>query len=170
MAPKPGAFTIMDRAWLDFARLHTLHLNAAHCVLHAKKNTKLGRLDSNKVDRTTGIICDQVVVPGGVTTVNDDPDKLRRIKYIDTETDKTLVFLTNDFVLPPLTIAELYRTRSVRIRFGVKSYGKRLSACSTIDRRWSFGHPQIATVGGIQNTATQSFDGAAACRAYRFAG
>ncbi len=111
MAPEPGAFTIMDRAYLDFARLHTLHLNAAHFVLRAKKNTKLRRLYSNKVDRTTGIICDQVVVPDGVTSANDDPDKLRRIKYVDTETDKTLVFITNDFVLPPLTIAELYRAR-----------------------------------------------------------
>ncbi len=111
MAPEPGAFYIMDRACLDFARLHTLHLNAAHFVLRAKKNTKLGRLYSNKADRTTGIICDQVVVPGGVTTANDDHDKLHRIKYVDTETDKTLVFLTNDFVLPPLTIADLYRAR-----------------------------------------------------------
>lgn len=111
MAPEPGAFYIMDRACLDFARLHTLHLNAAHFVLRAKKNTKLRRLYSNKVDRTTGIICDQVVVPDGVTTANDYPDKLRRIKYVDTETDKTLVFITNDFVLPPLTISELYRAR-----------------------------------------------------------
>ena len=111
MAPEPGAFYIMDRAYLDFARLHTLHLNAAHFVLRAKKNTKLRRLYSNEVDRTTGLICGQVVVTDGITSSNDYPDKLRRIKYVDRETDKTLVFLTNDFVLPPLTIAELYRAR-----------------------------------------------------------
>lgn len=111
MAPEPGAFYIMDRAYLDFARLHTLHLNSARFVLRAKSNTKLRRLYSRKVDRTTGIICDQTVVPDGVTTPKHYPDKLRRIKYVDRETEKTLVFLTNDFILPPLTIAELYRSR-----------------------------------------------------------
>ncbi len=111
MAPEPGAFYIMDRAYLDFARLHTLHLNSARFVLRAKSNTKLRRLYSRKVDRTTGIICDQTVVPDGVTTPKHYPDKLRRIKYVDRETERTLVFLTNDFILPPLTIAELYRSR-----------------------------------------------------------
>ena len=88
MAPEPGAFYVMDRAYLDFARLHTLHLNAAHFVLRAKRNTKLRRLYSRQVDRTTGIICDQVVVPDGVTTSKDYPDKLRRIKYFDSATEK----------------------------------------------------------------------------------
>ncbi|MCY4591267.1 MAG: IS4 family transposase, partial [Alphaproteobacteria bacterium] len=111
LVPEPGAFYIMDRAYLDFARLHILHLSGAHFVLRAKKNTQLRRLYSSKVDRTTGLICDQVVVPTGVISSKSYPDKLRRIKFVDKEHDRTLVFLTNDFVLPALTITELYRAR-----------------------------------------------------------
>jgi len=118
VVPEPGAFDIMDRAYLDFSRLHTLHLHGAHFVLRAKSNTQLRRLYSRKVDRGSGIICDQIVRPSGVSTAGDYPDKLRRIKYRDRERGKTLVFLTNDFVLPPLTIvlppltiADLYRAR-----------------------------------------------------------
>ena len=111
LVPEPGAFYIMDRAYLDFSRLHRLHLHGAHFVLRAKKNTKLRRLYSAAVDRATGVICDQVVRPGGVTTSRDYPDKLRRIKHVDRERGKPLVFLTNDFVLPPLTISELYKAR-----------------------------------------------------------
>ena len=111
LIPEPGAFYIMDRAYLDFARLHVLHLSGAHFVLRAKKNTKLKRLYSNPVERTTGLICDQVVVPIGVTSSKTYPDKLRRIKFKDRERGKTLVFLTNNFLLPALTITELYRAR-----------------------------------------------------------
>lgn len=111
VVPEPGAFYIMDRAYLDFARLHTLPLNGAHFVLRTKKNTRLRRLYSNKGDRTTGIICDQVVRPDGTGSSKNYPNQLRRIQYIDREKDRPLVFLTNDFVLPPLTIPELYRAR-----------------------------------------------------------
>lgn len=111
VVPEPGAFYIMDRAYLDFSRLHTLHLHGARFVLRAKSNTQLRRLYSRKVDRSSGIICDQIVRPSGVSTAGDYPDKLRRIKYLDRERGKTLVFLTNDFVLPPLTVADLYRAR-----------------------------------------------------------
>lgn len=111
VVPEPGAFYIMDRAYLDFARLHTLHLHGAHFVLRSKKNARLKRLYSREVDRTTGVICDQVVMPERKKTARAYPDKLRRIKYVDRARNKTLVFLTNDFVLPPLTIAELYKAR-----------------------------------------------------------
>ena len=111
VAPEPGAFYIMDRAYLDFCRLHTLHLNGAHFVLRAKKNTRLRRLVSRPVDRSTGVICDQVVRADGVTTSKDYPDTLRRIRFVDRERGKTLVFLTNDFILDPVTIAQLYRSR-----------------------------------------------------------
>ena len=111
MMPEPGAFYIMDRAYLDFERLHALHLIGAHFVLRSKKNTKLRRLSSRPVDRSTGVICDQVVRPDGVTTSKDYPDTLRRIKFVDRQRDKTLVFLTNDFTLEPLTIARLYKAR-----------------------------------------------------------
>ena len=75
MAPELGAFYIMDRAYLDFARLHTVHLNGAHFVLRSRKNTKLRRLSSRKVDRSTGVICDQVVRPDGVTTRRTIPTR-----------------------------------------------------------------------------------------------
>ena len=108
-------------AHLDFTHLHALHLNAAHFALRAKKNTKPGRLHSHPVDRTTGIICDQTVVPDGVTTSKDYPDKLRRIRHLDRATNKTLVFLTNDFVPPSQTIEDLYRPRwHVELFFKIK--------------------------------------------------
>ena len=111
LVPEPGAFYVMDRAYLDFSRLHVLHLHGSYFVLRSKANTKLRRILSRPVDRTTGLICDQVVVPAGVTTSVNYPDRLRRIKYRDQERNKVLVFLTNNFVLPALTITELYRAR-----------------------------------------------------------
>ena len=111
LVPEPGAFYVMDRAYLDFSRLHVLHLHGGYFVLRSKSNTKLRRILSLPVDRTTGLICDQVVVPAGVTTSVNYPDRLRRIKYRDQERNKVLVLLTNNFVLPALTITELYRAR-----------------------------------------------------------
>ncbi len=111
IAPEPGAFHVMDRAYLDFSRLHRLHLNGAHFVLRSKTNTRLRRLYSNRVDRSSGVICDQIVRTDGVGTAKEYPDKLRRIKYVDRERERTLVFLTNNFILPPHTIADLYRAR-----------------------------------------------------------
>ena len=111
LVPEPGAFYVMDRAYLDFSRLHLLHLHGSYFVLRSKSNTKLRRIQSRPVDRTTGLIYDQVVMPAGVTTAVNYPDRLRRIKYHDQNRDKVLVFLTNNFVLPALTITELYRAR-----------------------------------------------------------
>ena len=111
LLPEAGAFYIMDRAYLDFARLHHLHHRGSFFVLRAKSNTRLRRLYSRPVDRATGLVCDQVVRPSGVHSATDYPDQLRRIRYRDAERDKTLVFLTNNFVLPALTITELYRAR-----------------------------------------------------------
>jgi IS4 transposase len=106
-----GAFYVMDRGYVDFARLHQLHLASAFFVTRAKKNFFCQRLYSQPVDRTTGIICDQVVTLCGYYSQQDYPDKLRRIRFFDAETNQRLVFLTNNFTLPPLTIAQLYRSR-----------------------------------------------------------
>jgi hypothetical protein len=106
-----GAFYVMDRGYVDFARLHQLHLASAFFVTRAKKNFFCQRLYSRPVDRTTGIICDQVVTLCGYYSQQDYPDKLRRIRFFDAETNQRLVFLTNNFTLPPLTIAQLYRSR-----------------------------------------------------------
>jgi|SRR3990170_6041916 len=108
---EPGAFYIMDRGYLDFARLYTLSQAAAFFVTRGKSNLKCRRVYSHPVDRSTGIVCDQTVMLTGFYTARDYPDKLRRIKYYDTETEKTLVFLTNNFTLPAMSIAKLYRCR-----------------------------------------------------------
>ena len=101
----------MDRGYIDFAYLHRLTQAAASFVVRGRANLRFRRLYSRPVDRTTDLICDQTVVTSGVHTATDYPDKLRRIKYRDPETGKVLVFLTNNFTLPPLTIARLYKCR-----------------------------------------------------------
>lgn len=108
---EPGAFYIMDRGYLDFARLHTISQVSAFFVIRAKSNLKCRRIYSHPADRSTGLICDQSVMLTGFYQAKDYPDKLRRVKYHDAETDKTLVFLTNNFTLPAATIADLYRCR-----------------------------------------------------------
>lgn len=106
-----GAFYVMDRGYVDFARLFIITQAAAFFVTRAKSNIKYDRLYSHPVDRSTGIICDQTIVLTGVASRKSYPEKLRRVKFHDAETGKTLVFLTNNFTLPPLTIAHLYRCR-----------------------------------------------------------
>ena len=106
-----GAFYIMDRAYLDFERLYRMNLCGSFFVLRANSNTKIRRLRSNPVDRSIGLICDQVVKENGINSKTRYPENLRRIKFHDSETGKTLVFLTNNFALPPETIAALYKSR-----------------------------------------------------------
>ena len=111
LTPEPGAFYIMDRGYIDFARLHRLTQAAAFFVVRGRENFRFRRLYSHAIDRRTGLICDQTVVASGVHTATGYPDKLRRIKYRDPETGQRLTFLTNNFTLPPLTIAGLYKCR-----------------------------------------------------------
>ena len=106
-----GAFYVMDRGYLDFRRLHKLHLASAFFVTRAKKRFDFQRLYSQPVKRETGVICDQIVTLVNPVPRKGYPDKLRRIRYRDALTDQRLVFLTNNFSLPPLTIAQLYRSR-----------------------------------------------------------
>ena len=111
LIPEPGAIYIMDRAYLDFHRLYQMHQCLAVFVTRSKTNTGLRRLYSQKVDKTTGVRYDQIVLPTGFYAKKDYPAKLRRIKYFDAEQERTFVFLTNQLTLPALTIAELYRYR-----------------------------------------------------------
>jgi len=111
LIPEPGAIYVMDRAYLDFQRLYQMHQNSAIFVTRTKTSTGLRRIYSNAVDKSTGIRYDQIVVPTGFYTKKDYPEKLRRIKYFDIEKGRSFVFLTNQFLLPALTIAELYRYR-----------------------------------------------------------
>jgi hypothetical protein len=106
-----GAFYVMDRGYLDFRRLYKLHLASAFFVTRARKRFDFKRLYSQPVDRTTGVICDQTVMLVNPVPLQGYPEKLRRIRYVDAQTNQRLVFLTNNFILPPLTIAQLYRSR-----------------------------------------------------------
>lgn len=108
---EPGAFYVMDRAYIDFARLHVFQVNMAFFVTRAKKNLQCRCRAQRPVDKTTGLRCDQSIVLTGVKTATEYPELLRRIKYVDPETGKRLVFLTNNFVLDALTIAHLYKCR-----------------------------------------------------------
>jgi hypothetical protein len=111
LIPEPGAFYIMDRAYLDFLRLYQLHQCSAIFIIRSKTNTGLRRLYSHRVDKSTGVRCDQTVVLTGYYSKKDYPEKLRRIKYFDADKGRSFVFLTNQFTLPPAIIAELYRYR-----------------------------------------------------------
>jgi hypothetical protein len=111
LIPEPGAIYVMDRAYLDFQRLYQLHQCSAIFVTRSKTNTGLRRIYSHKVDKSSGVKFDQTVVLTGFYSKKDYPEKLRRIKYFDIEKGRSFIFLTNQFTLPPLTIAELYRYR-----------------------------------------------------------
>jgi hypothetical protein len=108
---EPGAFYIFDRGYLDFARLHKIHRASAFFVTRAKSNFQFKRLYSQPVDKSQGVQCDQIIVLKGFYVKKDYPDKLRRIRYFDVTQNKEFVFLTNNFTLPALTIAQLYHCR-----------------------------------------------------------
>lgn len=111
LLPEPGAFYIMDRGYLDFERLHRMHKAGSFFVTRGKSNLKIERRYSHPVDRSTGLICDQTVVLTVFYSQKGFPAPLRRIRFKDPESGKTLIFLTNNFTLPPLTITQLYRCR-----------------------------------------------------------
>ncbi len=106
-----GAFYIIDRGYTDFERLYKLNISNAYFVTRAKSNLQFQRIYSHHVDKSTGLICDQSISLAVFYTSKDYPDKLRRIKYLDTDNEKRLVFITNNFSLPTITIANLYKQR-----------------------------------------------------------
>ena len=111
LVPEPGAFYVMDRGYLDFERLYTLHQTGSFFVTRAKSNLDAHRVYSAPTDRATGVMCDQSVTLDGYYTQRHYPDHLRRIRFKDAESGKTLVFLTNQTTLPALTICALYKSR-----------------------------------------------------------
>jgi hypothetical protein len=111
LIPEPGSFYVMDRAYIDFERLYLLNQYGAFFVVRAKRNLNFRRISSKKVDKSTGVLCDQIIVLTGIKTSKLYSEKLRRIKFFDSENNKTLVFLTNNFFLSSLTIAELFHCR-----------------------------------------------------------
>jgi len=108
---EPGAIYVMDRGYVDFRRLHVLHLAGAFFVTRAKSNMNFHRVYSAKTDRSTGIVCDQTIALDGHYTKKDYPDHLRRVRFKDPESGKTFVFLTNQMNLPAATICALYKSR-----------------------------------------------------------
>jgi hypothetical protein len=108
---EPGAIYIMDRGYVDFARLYVIHQALAFFVTRAKRRFQFQRRYSHPVDKTTGVRCDQTMVVTGVDTATFYPQPMRRIVYFDAATEKRFVFLTNNFRLPALTIALLYKAR-----------------------------------------------------------
>jgi len=111
LVPLPGAYYVLDRGYLDFGRLFRFQERGAFFVTRAKTNLQFVRRYSHPVDKATGIRCDQTIVLTGPKTATLYPLPLRRIRYTDPDTGKRLVFLTNDFTLPALTIAQLYKAR-----------------------------------------------------------
>jgi hypothetical protein len=111
LLPEAGAFYIMDRGFLDFERLYRFHQAGSFFVTRAKSNTRLQRRYSQRIDRSVGLLCDQTVFLTGQYTPQTYQAPLRRIRFRDSQTHKTLTFLTNNFNLPAFTITELYRCR-----------------------------------------------------------
>ena len=111
LVPLPGAYYVLDRGYLDFARLYRFQQAGAFFVTRAKANLQYARRSSHPVDKPTGLRCDQTIVLTGPKTATLYPLPLRRIRYTDPDTGKRLVFLTNNVTLPALTIAQLYKAR-----------------------------------------------------------
>ena len=109
--PEAGAFYVMDRGYIDFERLYGFTLSAAFFVVRTKKNILLERRYSHEVDKSTGVRSDQTVILKAIASIKVYPDALRRVSYVDPETNKRFAFLTNNFVLPALTIARIYKSR-----------------------------------------------------------
>ena len=107
----PGTFTIMDRGYIDFARLYRFELNKSFFIVRAKKNLNFRRRFSAQIDKATGVLYDQTIILTSFYPAQDYPAALRRIGYFDAEQNRRFVFLTNNFRLPALTIAELYHSR-----------------------------------------------------------
>lgn len=111
MPAEAGAFYILDRGYLDYRRLHCLHQAGAFFITRPRKSFKFRRLYSRPVDKSIGLRCDQTVVLVSFYPRKKYPEQLRRIKYVDPITGRTLVFLTNNFIIDAYTVAELYRCR-----------------------------------------------------------
>jgi len=111
LIPEAGSFYIMDRGYLDFARLHVLHQSLAFFVTRAKSNLQYHRLYSRPVDKATGLRCDQTILLTGVQSIKDYPEQIRLVRFFDSETNNRFRFLTNNFSLDALTITQLYKSR-----------------------------------------------------------
>jgi len=137
---EPGSFYVMDRGYLDFTRLYVFHLAKAFFVTRSKSKIKYRRIYSRPVDKSTGLRCDQTIVFTGVHSTKDYPEQLRLIKFYDSENKKLLTFLTNNFMIDALTVAQLYKSRwKVELFF-----------------RWIRQHLRIKTFYGTSQNAVKT--------------
>lgn len=111
LIPQPGSFYIMDRAYNDFYRLYQMHLLGAFFVVRSKSNMKFRRIYSHQIDKTLGLKCDQTIQLTGLKTSENYPERLRRVRYFDSETEKLFTFVTNHFFVDAIIIAQLYKCR-----------------------------------------------------------
>ena len=139
LVPIPGSYYIMDRAYIDFERLYNLHMERAFFVTRAKTNFKFKRRYSNAVDKSTGVQCDQTIILTTHYPSKKYPEALRRIRFYDIERQKRLVFLTNNFDLPAVTIAKLYK-----LRWDIETFF-----------RWIKQHLRIKTFFGTSENAVK---------------
>lgn len=132
-----GSYLVMDKAYIDFARLFRLKKEGISFVTRAKENLKFKRIGSRKADKRNGIICDQTIELAGHSSMMRYPDCLRRIRFYDAETDKTFVFLTNNFKIEATTVAALYKSR-----WGIETFFKWIKQHLKIQTFW--GHSENA--------------------------
>lgn len=111
LIPQPGSFYIMDRAYNDFYRLYQMHLLGAFFVIRSKSNMKFRRIHSNQIEKALGLKCDQTIQLTGLKTSENYPERLRRVRYFDSETEKFFTFVTNHFLVDAIIIAQLYKCR-----------------------------------------------------------
>jgi hypothetical protein len=135
-----GSYLVMDKAYIDFARLYELKNESINFVIRAKENLKFKRISSRPTDKAKGVLCDHTIRLIGQNSKNRYPAPLRRIKYYDSETDKTFVFLTNNFKIAALTVAALYKCR-----WGIETFFK-----------WIKQHLKIQTFWGQSENAVRT--------------
>jgi len=140
LIPEAGSFYIMDRAYNDFYRLYQLHILGAFFVIRAKSNMKYRRAYSRKIDKSTGLKCDQTIQLTGTKTSNYYPEHLRRVRYFDSNTDRFFIFVTNNFAHEALVITQLFKSRwQVELFF-----------------KWIKQHLRIKTFFGISENAVKT--------------
>jgi len=136
----PDSIQVMDRGYLDFARLYQIHLIPACFVIRAKSNLQFRRVRSLPVDKSTGVQCDQIIMLTGPKSSKDYPEQLRRVRFFDSELDKRLVFLTNNFAVDSRTVADIYRCRwQVELFF-----------------KWIKGHLRVKSFFGTSQNAVKT--------------
>lgn len=136
----PDSFQVMDRGYFDFARLYQIHLIPAYFVIRTKSNLQFRRIRSLPVDKSAGVQCDQIIMLTGPKSQKDYPEQLRRVRYFDSELDKRLVFLTNNFMVQAKTVADIYRCRwQVELFF-----------------KWIKGHLRIKSFYGTSQNAVKT--------------